>query len=136
MVANDFRHRVEPHARLVIPAAVLGMHSACCIAASTGSKQGERFGRWSNPVSADDFLPEQKRYLEGFAVGLMAGRAGARPAASTAAAVSAPAGPDAAHLAAMARAEGEGGDPARRLWECRGRATTRARRSEGRRAGM
>jgi ferredoxin-nitrite reductase len=57
-------------------------------------------------VSSRDFQPDQKRYLEGFASGLKAGRsagAGSAPAAPTA-----PMGPDAAHLVAMARFEAEG----------------------------
>jgi ferredoxin-nitrite reductase len=60
----------------------------------------------SDAVGSQDFLPEQKRYLEGFASGLQAARSGARTPAS--AAVTAPSGPDAAHLAAMARFEAEG----------------------------
>jgi ferredoxin-nitrite reductase len=56
-------------------------------------------------VSAQDFRPEQKRYLEGFASGLQAGRSGARAPAPT---EPAPSGPDAAHLAAMARFEADG----------------------------
>ncbi|WIM09941.1 NirA family protein [Enhydrobacter sp.] len=51
-------------------------------------------------------MPGQKRYLEGFASGLQAARSGARTPAS--AAVAPPSGPDAAHLAAMARFEAEG----------------------------
>ncbi|MBS0221829.1 MAG: NirA family protein [Proteobacteria bacterium] len=54
-------------------------------------------------MSGPDFLPEQKRYLEGFASGLQAARSGGHMPAP-----SAPSGPDAAHLAAMARFEAEG----------------------------
>ncbi|HEY1735514.1 MAG TPA: NirA family protein [Methylovirgula sp.] len=57
-----------------------------------------------------DFTLEQKRYLEGFASGLAIARAG-RGAAAPAplgVAASAPSGPDAPHLAAMARLEAEG----------------------------
>jgi ferredoxin-nitrite reductase len=57
-------------------------------------------------VSSQDFLPEQKRYLEGFASGLQAGRSSARAPAPAVA--PAPSGPDSAHLAAMARFEAEG----------------------------
>ena len=56
-------------------------------------------------MSAQDFRPEQKRYLEGFASGLQAGRSGARAPVPTEPATS---GPDAAHLAAMARFEADG----------------------------
>ena len=55
-------------------------------------------------MSAQDFRPEQKRYLEGFASGLQAGRSGARAPVPT---EPAPSGPDAAHLAAMARFEAD-----------------------------
>ena len=60
-----------------------------------------------------DFTLEQKRYLEGFASGLQvsrAGRAGVSPGAAPAANSSAAvvSGPDAAHLAAMARFEATG----------------------------
>src|SRR5579872_4418967 len=61
-----------------------------------------------------DFTPEQKRYLEGFASGLAIVRAGRGaaalvPGAAASPAPSAPvAGPDGAHLAAMARFEAEG----------------------------
>ena len=51
-----------------------------------------------------EFSPEQKRYLEGFASGLQAGRG--NRAASVAPA--APVGPDRAHLEAMARVEAAG----------------------------
>jgi ferredoxin-nitrite reductase len=60
-----------------------------------------------------EFSPEQKRFLEGFTSGVQVARAAARgftfpsfppPAASAVP----PSGPDAAHLAAMARAEAEG----------------------------
>ena len=56
-------------------------------------------------MSTQDFRPEQKRYLEGFASGLQAGRSGARAPVPTEPASS---GPDAAHLAAMARFEADG----------------------------
>ncbi len=59
---------------------------------------------------ADDFSPEQKRYLEGFVAGVQIAKAaksvaGATPAAGAPAAVAAPepAGPDAAGLAAQNR---------------------------------
>ena len=68
-----------------------------------------------------DFTSEQKRYLEGFVSGIQTARAargltplaGAGAASDAAPAAAAPAlpppqGPDAAHLAAMARAEAEG----------------------------
>jgi ferredoxin-nitrite reductase len=51
------------------------------------------------------FTPEQKRYLEGFASGLQTARASRGVALRSA---EAPSGPDAAHLAAMARFEAEG----------------------------
>jgi ferredoxin-nitrite reductase len=57
-------------------------------------------------MSAPDFLPEQKRYLEGFASGLQAARA--RGHVSVPAGAPASGGPDAAHLAAMARFEAAG----------------------------
>ena len=57
-------------------------------------------------MSSHDFLPEQKRYLEGFASGLQAARAKAR--VPVPAAAPARGSPDAAHLAAMARFEAEG----------------------------
>jgi ferredoxin-nitrite reductase len=61
-----------------------------------------------------DFSPEQKRYLEG----LVAGVSALRPPAGASGASSGrePGGPDAAHLAAMARVESQGGklsDPER-----------------------
>jgi ferredoxin-nitrite reductase len=59
-------------------------------------------------VNSRDFLPEQKRYLEGFAAGVQASRASGRGAAPGPAAAPLPSGPDAAHLAAMARFEAEG----------------------------
>jgi ferredoxin-nitrite reductase len=60
-------------------------------------------------VSSRDFEPDQKRYLEGFASGLQAGRsAGAAAVRTPAAAPPTPIGPDAAHLSAMARFEAEG----------------------------
>jgi ferredoxin-nitrite reductase len=58
-----------------------------------------------------DFSDEQKRYLEGFVSGVQASRvaAGLRPLAGIGGSTPvAPAGPDAAHLAAMARVEAEG----------------------------
>ncbi|MGO9132993.1 MAG: NirA family protein [Methylovirgula sp.] len=59
-----------------------------------------------------DFTPEQKRYLEGFASGLAISRAGRDAAApvppGTAPPTATPSGPDAAHLAAMARFEAAG----------------------------
>ena len=57
-------------------------------------------------MSSGEFLPEQKRYLEGFAAGVQAGRAGGRGAGPAAAPL--PAGPDSAHHAAMAKVEAEG----------------------------
>ena len=57
-------------------------------------------------MSAHDFRPEQKRYLEGFASGLQAARGNSAPAAPSTTPV--PSGPDAAHLAAMARFEASG----------------------------
>ena len=51
-----------------------------------------------------DFSPEQKRYLEGFASGVSAGRLG-RPQSTPAAE---PTGPDAIHLTAMKRTETSG----------------------------
>lgn len=53
-----------------------------------------------------DFTTEQKRYLEGFTSGLQIARAGRSVAPK--AAPSAPGGPDAPHLAAMARFEAQG----------------------------
>ena len=57
-----------------------------------------------------DFSEEQKRYLEGFVSGVDAARAaaGLKPLAGSGGAQASPAGPDAAHLAAMARVEAEG----------------------------
>ena len=54
------------------------------------------------------FNGEQKRFLEGFSSGLLAGRATSRAPAPHTGASPAPSGPDAAHLAAMARTEAEG----------------------------
>ena len=54
-----------------------------------------------------DFSPEQKRYLEGFASGVQAGFSG-RPQPAGPAAAPVPSGPDAPHLAAMARTEASG----------------------------
>ena len=51
------------------------------------------------------FSPKQTRYLEGFASGLKISRSARAPAQGPAA----PSGPDAPHLAAMARQEAEGG---------------------------
>jgi ferredoxin-nitrite reductase len=53
-----------------------------------------------------DFAPEQKRYLEGFATGLSISRS-VKPVGG-AAGPAAPSGPDAEHLAAMARFEAKG----------------------------
>ena len=53
-----------------------------------------------------DFSPDQKRYLEGFASGLQTARAARGVNGQSGS--PAPAGPDAAHLAAMARFETEG----------------------------
>ena len=58
-------------------------------------------------MSSKDFLPEQKQYLEGFASGIQAGRSSMR-VRGAAPVPAAPSGPDAAHLAAMARLEAEG----------------------------
>lgn len=56
---------------------------------------------------SNDFSPEQKRYLEGFVAGASAAKTAIqRPAATPVA--PAPSGPDAAHLAAMARFEQAG----------------------------
>jgi ferredoxin-nitrite reductase len=58
-----------------------------------------------------DFSLEQKRYLEGFASGLQVSRAGrgaGLPAGVPPSSAPAPSGPDAAHLAAMARFETAG----------------------------
>ena len=57
-------------------------------------------------MSTHDSRPEQKRYLEGFASGLQAARGNSAPAAPSTTPV--PSGPDAAHLAAMARFEASG----------------------------
>jgi ferredoxin-nitrite reductase len=57
-------------------------------------------------MSPHDFRPEQKRYLEGFASGLQAARSGSPAPAAPSTPV--PTGPDAAHLAAMARFEASG----------------------------
>ncbi len=59
---------------------------------------------------SSDFTAEQKRYLEGFVSGVQASRAaqGVAPVGKVAAAPAEPAGPDAAHLRAMARFEAEG----------------------------
>ncbi|PNG24293.1 NirA family protein [Methylocella silvestris] len=54
-----------------------------------------------------DFSAEQKRYLEGFASGLQIARAG-RGLAGAGPGTAAPSGPDAPHLAAMARQEAQG----------------------------
>jgi ferredoxin-nitrite reductase len=57
-----------------------------------------------------DFSDEQKRYLEGFVSGLEAARTGAglKPLAGGSTRAATVSGPDAAHLAAMARFEAEG----------------------------
>ncbi len=55
---------------------------------------------------SSDFTPEQKRYLEGFTSGLQVARIGLPAAAAVPSA--APTGPDAPHLAAMARFEAQG----------------------------
>ena len=55
-----------------------------------------------------DFSAEQKRFLEGFTSGLQIARA-AGAVAVGAPAPAAPSGPDASHLAAMARVEAAGG---------------------------
>lgn len=54
-----------------------------------------------------EFSPEQKRFLEGFASGVQVARV-SRGVAPGAPVVAAPSGPDAAHLAAMARTEAAG----------------------------
>jgi ferredoxin-nitrite reductase len=63
-------------------------------------------------MSVQDFTDEQKRYLEGFVSGLQASRAavGLKPigAGLNGAGAFAPTGPDAEHLAAMARFEADG----------------------------
>ena len=57
-----------------------------------------------------DFLPEQKRYLEGFASGVAAARvAGGIGGPSAPAAPPEPAGPDAIHVKAQDRAVAAGG---------------------------
>jgi ferredoxin-nitrite reductase len=53
-----------------------------------------------------DFTPEQKRYLEGFTSGIQVSRVGR--GATPGGAAAAPTGPDAPHLAAMARVEASG----------------------------
>jgi ferredoxin-nitrite reductase len=60
-------------------------------------------------MGADDFNPEQKRFLEGFASGLQSARAarGLKPLAGGGAAE--PSGPDAEHLKAQAATEKAGG---------------------------
>ena len=55
-----------------------------------------------------DFTPEQKRYLEGFASGLQVARAGQTAATPAQSRNAEPTGPDAPHLAAMARFEAAG----------------------------
>src|SRR5262245_58929524 len=55
-----------------------------------------------------DFTPEQKRYLEGFASGLQAGRAAAGVSPRGAAPAAEPTGPDAAALKAQDRVLAEG----------------------------
>ena len=57
---------------------------------------------------SSDFTPDQKRYLEGFASGLIAARA-ARGQLPTGAASSEPAGPDAIHIKAQDRVVAAGG---------------------------
>ncbi len=63
-------------------------------------------------MSDQDFSAEQKRFLEGFTSGLQIARAARSvivpDAAAPTASAAAPSGPDAEHLAAMARAEAEG----------------------------
>jgi ferredoxin-nitrite reductase len=61
-------------------------------------------------MSGQDFSEEQKRYLEGFVSGVQASRAaaGLKPLAGVGGGAAEPAGPDAEHLAAMARFEAEG----------------------------
>src|SRR5260370_23497790 len=67
------------------------------------------------PRSGDEFTDEQKRYLEGFASGLQAGRAvrgivptGAGAAGTSAQSAAEPSGPDAAALKAQDRVLTEG----------------------------
>ena len=55
-----------------------------------------------------DFSPEQKRYLEGFVAGAAAAKTAVAWPAATPVAAQPPSGPDAAHLAAMARFEAAG----------------------------
>jgi ferredoxin-nitrite reductase len=55
-------------------------------------------------ADSSDFTPEQRRYLEG----LVAGMSAARSVVAAGPGVSAPTGPDAPHLIAMARTESEG----------------------------
>ena len=57
---------------------------------------------------SSDFSAEQKRYLEGFVSGVQASRVAQGLVGKAAAAPAEPAGPDAAHLKAMARFEAEG----------------------------
>jgi ferredoxin-nitrite reductase len=61
-------------------------------------------------MSGQDFSDEQKRYLEGFVSGVQASRAaaGLKPLAGVGGGAAEPSGPDAEHLAAMARFEAEG----------------------------
>ena len=55
-----------------------------------------------------DFTLDQKRYLEGFAAGLGAAKAGGRSGSASAPAATTPIGPDAAHFAAQDRTLAEG----------------------------
>lgn len=61
-------------------------------------------------MSAQDFSEEQRRYLEGFVSGIQAGRTaqGLKPLGGLGGGPPPPAGPDAPHLAAMARTEATG----------------------------
>ncbi len=61
-------------------------------------------------MSGQDFTEEQRRYLEGFAIGVQARRAaqGLKPLGGEGGGRSEPAGPDKPHLAAMARFEAAG----------------------------
>ncbi len=61
-------------------------------------------------MGGQDFSDEQKRYLEGFVSGVQASRvaAGLKPLGAIRGGAPAPSGPDAEHLAAMARFEAEG----------------------------
>ena len=61
-------------------------------------------GTFSPEPRADDFTPEQRRYLEGLVAGMIATRSVDGAASMPSAAV----GPDAPHLLAMARFEAEG----------------------------